>query len=325
MNILEEVFEGRNITETSKKLYLANLKRLNGGEVPKNFKFLCNVEEIQEKLNRYKPNTKRSYIISIVSLLKMLKEKQPKKYKKLYDDYYAILENLNENLKDNTTKTEKEETEWIGQDAVRQKLDEYMRVLDEIKDLKKLNETQYNSLLDLVILGLFILQKPRRNKDYQEMFVIKKYKDEYGTDNNFLDLFNNNFIYNNYKTKGTYLTQSQPVNEVLQNIISVYMKFHPLKQRLKEANNITTPFLVKYDGEALISNNSLTRRLYKIFGKKIGSSMLRKLYLTDKYGDKMKQVEEIMEEMKEDAHAMGTSSETIQNNYIKKDTPSSEI
>jgi uncharacterized protein YdiU (UPF0061 family) len=191
--------------------------------------------------------------------------------------------------------------------------------------LKKLNETQYNSLLDLVILGLFILQKPRRNKDYQEMFVIKKYKDEYGTDNNFLDLFNNNFIYNNYKTKGTYLTQSQPVNEVLQNIISVYMKFHPLKQRLKEANNITTPFLVKYDGEALISNNSLTRRLYKIFGKKIGSSMLRKLYLTDKYGDKMKQVEEILEEMKEDAQAMGTSSETIQNNYIKKETAPTEI
>ena len=325
MNILEEVFEGRNITETSKKLYLANLKRLNGGEVPKNFKFLCNVEEIQEKLNRYKPNTKRSYIISIVSLLKMLKEKQPKKYKKLYDDYYAILENLNENLKDNTTKTEKEETEWIGQDAVRQKLDEYMRVLDEIKDLKKLNETQYNSLLDLVILGLFILQKPRRNKDYQEMFVIKKYKDEYGTNDNFLDLFNNNFIYNNYKTKGTYFTQMQPVNEVLQNIISIYMKFHPLKQRLKEANNITTPFLVKYDGSALTSNNSLTRRLYKIFGKKIGSSMLRKLYLTDKYGGKMQQVEEIMEEMKEDATAMGTSSATIQNNYIKKDTPSSEI
>ncbi len=42
-----------------------------------------------------------------------MKEKQPKKYKKLYDDYYVILENLNENLKDNTAKTEKEETEWI--------------------------------------------------------------------------------------------------------------------------------------------------------------------------------------------------------------------
>jgi hypothetical protein len=69
-----------------------------------------------------------------------------------------------------------------------------------------------------------------------------------------------------------------------------------------------------------MSNNSLTRRLYKIFGRKIGSSMLRKLYLTDKYGDKMKQVEEILEEMKEDASAMGNSVATIQTNYIKKDS-----
>lgn len=320
MNLLEETFEGKNITETSKKLYLANLKRLNGGEIPKNFKFLYNISEIQEKINKYKPNTQRSYIISIVSLLKILKEKQPRKYKKLYDDYYIILENLNSNLKDNTTKTEKENSEWIGQDAVKAKLDECMNVLETIKDLKKLTESQYDELLDLVILGLFVLQKPRRNKDYQELYVIKKYKDEYGTNDNFLDLFANNFIFNNYKTKGTYLTQTQPIDETLRRVIDVYMKFHPLKNRLKEANNITTPFLVKYDGEALTSNNSLTRRLYKIFGRKIGSSMLRKLYLTDKYGDKMKQLEEILEEMKEDSVAMGNSVATIQTNYIKKDS-----
>lgn len=321
ISLLEEVFEGKNITETSKRLYLANLKRLNGGEIPKNFKFLCNIPEIQEKISQYKPNTQRSYIISIVSLLKMLKEKQPRKYKKLYDDYYAILETLNNDLKDNTTKTEKEEEEWIGQDAVKSKLEEKMTILETIKDLKKLTETQYEDLLDLVVLGLFVLQKPRRNKDYQELFVIKKYKDEYGINDNFLDLSANNFIFNNYKTKGTYLTQSQPIDETLRHVIDVYMKFHPLKNRLKEANNITTPFLVKYNGEALTSNNSLTRRLYKIFGRKIGSSMLRKLYLTDKYGDKMRQVEEIMEEMKEDASAMGNSVGTIQTNYIKKETP----
>jgi virulence-associated protein VapD len=321
MNILEEAFEGKPITETSKKLYLANLKRLNGGEVPRNFKFLCNLEEIQEKISRYKPNTQRSYIISVVSLLKILKEKQPKKYKQLYDDYYAVLENLNVDLRDNTTKTEKEEEEWIGQDAVKAKLEEHMAILETVKDLKRINENQYDDLLDLVILGLFILQKPRRNKDYQEMFIIKKYKEEFGTDKNFLDLFSNNFIFNNYKTRGTYLTQSQPIDEVLRQIIDVYMKFHPLKQQFKQANNITTPFLVKFDGEPLLSNNSLTRKLYKIFDRKIGSSMLRKLYLTEKYGDKMKQVNEIMEEMKDDATAMGNSVGTIQTNYIKKDTP----
>jgi hypothetical protein len=317
MDLLEQAFEGKQITDSSKRLYLANLKRLNNNEIPKNFKFLNNLEEIQEKIGKYKPNTRRSYIISIVSLLKVLKEKQ-KKYKKLYDDYYVILEQLNNELKDQTTKTDKENTNWISQTEIKELLDEKMEILESVKNLKKVNEEQYNDLLDLVILALFVLQKPRRNRDYQLMKVVKKHKDEYGTDSNFLCLNSNTFIFNNYKTAKTYSTQTQPIDEKMREIINVYMKFHPLKNRLKETNNTTTPFLVKFDGEPLLTDNSLTRRLYKIFGKKIGSSMLRKLYLTDKYGDKMSEVKEIMDEMNSDTSAMGTSNNTALNNYIKK-------
>jgi hypothetical protein len=317
MNILEEIFENKEIGNSSKKLYIANLKRLNNNEIPKNFKFLNNLEEIQEKISKYKPNTRRSYIISIVSLLKVLKEKQ-KKYKKLYDDYYVILEQLNNELKDQTTKTDNEKTNWISQTEIRELLDTKMEILESVKNLKKVNEEQYNDLLDLVILALFVLQKPRRNRDYQLMKVVKKHKEEYGTTDNFLCLNSNTFVFNNYKTAKTYSTQTQAIDEKMREIIDVYMKFHPLKNRLKEANNTTTLFLVKFDGEPLLTDNSLTRRLYKIFGKKVGSSMLRKLYLTDKYGDKMNEVKEIMDEMNEDTSAMGTSNNTALNNYIKK-------
>lgn len=323
MDLLEQAFDGKQITDSSKRLYLANLKRLNNNTIPKNFNFLQNSEQVMEKISKYKPNTQRSYIISIVSLLKCLKDKK-KKYNKLYDDYYAILENLNGELKDNTTKTEKEESNWISQTEIRDLLSSKMSILETVRNLKKINQEQYDDLLDLVILSLFVLQKPRRNRDYQEMKVVKKYKDEYGTNDNFLDLFSNTFIFNNYKTAKTYQTQTQPIDVLMRDIINVYMKFHPLKNRLKEANNITTPFLVKFDGEPLITNNSLTRRLYRIFGKKIGSSMLRKLYLTDKFGDKMDQVNEIMNEMKTDAEAMGNSVGTIQTNYIKKSDTKSD-
>lgn len=181
-----------------------------------------------------------------------------------------------------------------------------------------INAEQYNKLLDLVILSLFVLNKPRRNKDYQEMKIVKKYKNEYGTNDNYLDLFSNTFIFNNYKTAKTYQTQTQPIEPKLREIIDVYLKYHPLKNRLKETNNITTPFLVKFDGEPLITNNALTRKLNKIFGKNIGSSMMRKLFLTDKFGDKMEQVNEIMNEMQTDASAMGNSVGTIKTNYIKE-------
>ena len=56
----------------------------------------------------------------------------------------------------------------------------------------------------------------------------------------------------------------------------------------------------------------MTRTLNKIFGKKIGSSLLRNIFLTDKYNDNAK-------EMADDVKAMGTSSNTATNNYIKTD------
>jgi hypothetical protein len=311
MEDLNEIFTAKNITESSKKLYLANLVRLNEGKTLTSLKFLNSVDGVKEKLQKYKPNTQRSYIISIVSLLKSLKDKQPKKYSKMYDSYYSILDVMNKSLKDNTNKTEKETKEWIGQDAVKEKLNEELKILEEIKDKKKLTEEEYEKLLRLVVLSLFVLQKPRRNKDYQECFVVKKYGDNHGTTDNFLDLSMDTFLFNNYKTKGKYQTQKCSVDPKLKEVINVFLKFHPLKKEMK-GKDWKVQLLVDSKGQPFVSNNALTRLLYKIFGSKIGSSMLRKLYLTDKYAD-------VMEEMKQDVADMGTSSSTAQTNYIKSD------
>jgi len=56
----------------------------------------------------------------------------------------------------------------------------------------------------------------------------------------------------------------------------------------------------------------MTNILNKIFDKKIGSSMLRNMYFTNKYGSMMK-------EMKGDVKSMATSVDTAMNNYIKQD------
>ena len=305
---LNEIFGGKSITESSKRLYIANLTRLSGEPI-KTLKFLSDVDSIKEKLDKYKPNTQRSYIISIVSLLKSLKEKQPKKYGKLYDSYYQILEGMNKTLKDQTSKTDIEKASWIGQDKVRERFDAQLKVVDDFKDKKKLTSEEHDKLLHLLVLSLFVLQKPRRNKDYQEMFVTKKHKPELGTEKNFVDLFKNEFIFNAYKTRGKYAAQTVSINPQLRDILDLYLKHHPLKTKLKDG---IIPLLVDAQGEPFTQTNSLTRILNKIFGMKVGSSMLRKLYLTDKYGDVMKQ-------MKEDTTEMGTSSGTAQTNSIKKE------
>lgn len=307
MSCLEEVFKDKKITESSKKLYCSNLKRLNGGLEVKDFKFLSNIEKIADTIKDAKPNTQRNYYIVICSVLGELK-KDNKKYEKLYNTYYKILTELNVSLKDQTAKTDVENENWISQDAIHGKLNEKMEILKEINKKRKLNKDQFERLLDLIILGLYTLQPPRRNIDYLNMFILTNaYNAEaHGTEKNFLDLANKNFIFNNYKTAGTYKTQIVPINDELFNIIKLYIKFRGLKE-----SNI--PFLVDYEGNPIMESNAITKRLNNIFdGHKIGSSMLRKMYLTNKYSD-------VMNEMKDDAKDMGTSSSVMQTNYIKKD------
>ena len=297
-----------DITESSRKLYTYNLTKLNGGKVVKDLKFLNN-ESILEKLDSLKPNTRRTYLISIVSALK---DRPEAKHKKLYSKFYELLINLNKELKDNTVKTDKVNDNWIEQSEVVDKQNEMMTILDEIKDKKKINEDEFCRLLHLVIVSLYTLQQPRRNKDYTDMLVIKKCCDSSDKSFNYLDLDSNSWIFNNYKTEKTYKQKVIEIPEQLQAILKVYLKFHPQAKDLKKkVIDTRVPFLVHYNGQPINSSVEMTRILNKIFGKKIGCSMLRAIFLTSKYG-------KMAEEMKADVGAMGTSVDTAQNNYIKQ-------
>jgi len=65
-----ENLKNKGIGESSLNLYFNNLKRLNDGNEIKNFNFLKDDKKILEKIKDYKKNTQRTYLISIVSLLK---------------------------------------------------------------------------------------------------------------------------------------------------------------------------------------------------------------------------------------------------------------
>ena len=74
----------REISETSKNIYSKNIIRLNDGEPVKNYNFLKKNEIIMSKINHLKPNSQRTYLISIVSTLKGLKGFD-KEFKYYYD------------------------------------------------------------------------------------------------------------------------------------------------------------------------------------------------------------------------------------------------
>jgi len=298
----------KNLSESSIKLYLRNLEKINNGEL-KDFKFLKNVQGVQDILKGYKDNTKRSILISIVSVLGCCPD--DKKIVKLRKAYYDLMLEKSNEIKEKETDepTEEQKKNWISWDDVKKRFEELGKEVAEFSEKSLvINKPQYETLLYYMILSLYVLSPPRRNKDYQYMNVVYKNTDKLSKDKNYLAYSENKFYFNIYKTSKKYGQKVEDISEELKKIIDLYLKFHhKIKGKVKKITD--TPFLVSYDGNPLSQVNSMTKLFNKIFGKRISSSALRHIFLSDKYGDTVK-------EMKDDAEKMGHTVET-QKTYIK--------
>jgi hypothetical protein len=292
---IEELFKCKDLTKSSIDSYKAKLKKLNDNKPIKNLNFLNNIDNIKEIIKDYKPNTQRNYIIAATSILKcLLNNNKTKKTEILYNEYSKILDEYNTNLKDQTAMTETENANWIKQD-------ELENIYNDLKNGYKDNKQTFQNYL---LLSLYYLQAPRRNRDYQLLKIASKYSDNLSNEFNYFDIKRKKFIFNNYKTAKKYNRQEVEINEELFNIIMSYIKSFKLKDGEFLLNDLKT-------NEPYKNTNSITLLLNRIFKKKIGASMLRKMYLTNKYGDNN-------EQLKADAEGMGTSTGVIQTNYIKK-------
>jgi len=301
----------KNLSESSIKLYLRSLEKLNDDMPFKDFKFLYDVDKIVNKLANYKDNTKRSYLIAIVAVLNSNKGTN-KKLNTLSDKYYNLMKEKNNEIKQKPTEemTEAQKENWISWDDVKNKLEEIKKKIDEFKNNKNINENQYNLLLSYVILGLYTYNPPRRNMDYQKMNIIKKYSDILPKDTNYLDYDNKKFIFNVFKTSKKEGQVDININDELMDIINLYLKFHPVIKGRKLAKTSNHSFLVYWNSKPFDKVNCITRILNKLFDKKVGSSMLRHSFLSDKYG-------KILKEQQADAKAMSHTIET-QKDYIKE-------
>ena len=298
----------KNITDSTYNLYAKNLLKLNGKKEIRNLNFLKNVEKNVEKISHLKPNTRRTYVISIVSLLK----EEPSQ-RKLYDKYYKILLEYNNALKVNNTKSDTQKENWMTSEQVSNIFEKLQKETEPLLQNKKWTEEEYNTYQSFVILALYVLNPPRRNMDYQLMKIVPKYSDGMDRSANYLDIEAKQFVFNNYKTAKTYQTQRVEIADSLFEIINSFLKFHPLKKELLKKKYMVN-FLVTQDGQPFKSPNAMTRILNKVFHKKLGCSMLRHIYLTDKYGEQS-------DALQKDAISMGTSIPTIQNQYIKESSP----
>lgn len=306
---LADGFTEKKLATTSIKMYLRNLEKLNDDMPLKNLNFLKDIPAITQQLDKYKENTKRGYLISIVSALGL--DKSNKQKQKLYDDYYKLMMDKNKELKSKEASNEKTETQkenWLTWDEVSKTFADLEAKVKSFAGNKEINEHQYNVLLQLVVLALYYFKAPRRN-EYQNMKIVKTDTASLPIDTNYLVSDPRVFLFNVYKTSKKEGQLKEDIPPELFAVIQTYLKFHPLLKGKKIIKTTAVPFLVYYDGKPFSQVNAITRILNKTFGKKVGSSMLRHIYLSSKYGA-------VLEEMKEDAGSM-SHSVGMQKDYIK--------
>ena len=288
------MFGGSQISEGSKKTYLSKLKRLNNNQIPTDTAFLKDTAAILEQIDKIdNPNTRRGAIIAVVSVLK-----DNKKLKKEYEIYHKHMMAINLVLNKNSFKSDatKKKQDNVKMNEILAIQKDLAAVMPLIQKKRKISDAQLQQLHDLVVASIYTLLPPRRNIDYSEMVVAAPNEDK--TKNYYSK---GHFFFNCYKTAGTYQQQIVEVPAALIDILKVWIRLKPKSEYL----------LGKLPSGSKYAPTEMTGLLKTIFkNESVGVSVLRNVFLSDKYSD-------VMAGLKKDTEQMGTSVQVANSTYIK--------
>jgi hypothetical protein len=305
LQLAKNLQEERKIAESTATQYLQTLFKLNGSKSFNNLSWTKKFDTVQTIIDTYADSTRGNQYMVLASALSLFKDKAT--YKAAYEHWKDKMMEARKEREAQPIheKSEKQEENWLTWEEIDKKKSELKEACSSFLSNKNITAAQFEKLQQYALLCIYTDIQPRRNQDYLEMYVVKKLGKDYPTDKNYYDMATQRFIFNKYKTAKKYKEQVEAVPEALQAALKSYIAHHPLAK----AKNKEFKLLVKADGSPLNTVNSITRILNKIFGKKVGSSMLRHIYLSNKYGD-------VTQEMEKDAAAMGHSV-GVQKEYIK--------
>ena len=259
-------------------------------------------KEILESLMTYKPNIRKTKLSAFIVVLDQ-KDDTPDDVKEIIDNYrkqlFADADDVDKDEKKQKL-TESQEKNYITWDEVLKIYDNLRTEAEPLFKLENLNKKQYNKLQEFVLLSLYVLTPPRRSLDYAQ-FKIKNIDES--TDN-YMTVKGRKkegtLVFNAYKNSKRLGKQEVKISNALRNIIQKWM--------LKNPNE----YLITTNTGNRIEQPRVNLMLNNIFNKNIGSSLLRHIYLTHKYGD----VD--LEEMEKTTHEMGNSEIERTLKYVKK-------
>ena len=286
MDIAKEIKEKRpHLHEKSVKTYASVLKSIMNELDLTSIKDFNKPKKILDYLGEMPPNKRKTRLSALFVLT------ENNKYKiKMLDD----INEYNNDVK-KQEKTETESDNWISKEEImslyeKMKKDAYSLMRKKDLKMKDLQEIQ-----NFIMLALFVLIPPRRALDYVEMKIknVDKSTDNY--------IQGNKLYFNTYKTSKSKGQQIIDIPKELKTILSKWVKLNPTDHLLFDAKNNK------------LSSVKVNQRFNKIMGKpNFSVNMFRKIFLTSKYGDTIKE----MKEMEKDMQEMGSSKAQV-NHYVK--------
>lgn len=292
--IIEKLKKNRpNLTASSIKTYKSILKNIYDkcfDDKEYHLKNFDNDKCILGILNEV-PYNKRKTVLAALSVLT-----DNKNYNKI------MMEDIH-SYKENEMKQEKSEQQKEGMiepEEIKTLHNDLEHNAKQVMKKTNLNFNDINTVMKWVLLALTggIFQAPRRSIDFGNM----KWKNYDSEKDNYIDVKNSKFIFQNYKTAKTYGKQETEVSKPLKAILNKWFKIIPDGCDYILFDNKFNP----------LTSPQITHRLNEIFGKKISTSMLRHIYLTNKFSGVN------LEELQKTATEMGNSPMQALM-YVKKD------
>lgn len=315
MDVLEMLKEFHtSAKEPTLKLYarvLQTLKTKMQGDGMYNF--LEDFEKVIPNLSE-NCNSRKTVITAIVIMLKL--KKAPKEVIKQYkDEQQACIKEVNDHYKSGN-KSDKQSENWLSMEDLESIRNQVGEKYEEIKSRRfngDLKPSVYEDLQEFPLLSMQLKYPIRNDLHDAQVLSNAKYQrmsKEARAQNNMIVLKRDSgsLILNDYKTKGIYGQKIIELDKETTDLLHDFLKF-------RNKHGWESQWFLLNTKKEPMNSNMVTKafnRIFKPYGKAVSTSMIRHIVLTDKFGETMKEAQQM-------ADLMGHSVSTQQEKYVKND------
>lgn len=298
----------------SMNTYMASYRKIrkdSGVSVDTEKDIIDNYEKILKYMNdTMTPNIRKSKIASLVIIIDDKKDGDKEKDIALeaFRKQMSVDGTVVNKKYDSQELSDKQKKNFIPLEEVRKIYNELKSQAIPLFKFNNLNKAQFNLLQSYVLLSLYMLIPPRRSTDYAFPFKIRNFDSSPQSVDNYMFNFNRSkkkpasFVFNTYKNSNRMGRQIIDIPKPLEKIITEWSKFNK------------SDYLLVNNAGNNVAPSKITLWLNQIFNKQISSSMLRHIFLSDKYANVN------LQDLKDTAESMGQSDITTALRYVQKNS-----